>query len=160
MGKARGLSAERIARYILLSEGYTILDERKVFKVNDIEIAEVDYIVTDASGQKYIVEVKAGDIDVSNIRNAYANAKTLNMKPLLIGRGFSNTAAEVLAKKLEVDVLFFRDYFLILDPLDLEVIMRGVLLDVFDEYGIKPITFANSYGLLQNLKFSLILSKL
>lgn len=143
MGKARGLSAERIAKYILINEGYNILAEREIFKIEDVEIAEIDYVVQDANGEKYIVEVKAGDIDVSAIRNLYANAKTLNMKPLLIGRGYSNTAAEVLAKKLGISVLFFRDYFLMLDPLDLEVILRGVLTDIFNEYGIKPIPFTN-----------------
>ncbi|MGQ4832393.1 MAG: restriction endonuclease [Candidatus Asgardarchaeia archaeon] len=141
MSKIRGASAERIARYILEKIGYKIIKENEIFKIGNVEIAEIDFIAESPNGEKFVVEVKAGDVDVSTIRNIYANAKVLKMKPLIIGRGYSNDAAKKLAEELGVKVVSLSDFFILLDPLELEVIIRGALRDILYEYGFKPIHF-------------------
>jgi len=139
MSKIKGISAERIARYILEKMGFKIIKTSERFKVDEVEIAEVDYIAESPEGEKYVVEVKAGDIDVSTIRNSYANAQILKMKPLIIGRGFSNEAAKKIAESLGVKVLQMSDFFILLDPTELEIIVRGIMTDVLNEYGFGPI---------------------
>ena len=143
MSKVRGASAERIAKYILEKIGYKILRANEIFKLRGVEIAEIDFIAESPEGDKYVVEVKAGEVDVSTIRNVYANAKILKMRQLIIGRGFSNDAAKKIAEELGVKVITLSDFFILLDPLELEVIIRGAVRDVLQEYGFKPIYFSH-----------------
>ncbi|RLI64687.1 MAG: hypothetical protein DRO67_03805 [Candidatus Asgardarchaeum californiense] len=138
MSKVRGMSTERIAKHILEKAGYNIIEQNKIFTIDGVEIAEVDFIVEDEHGERYIVEVKSGDIDVGALRNLYANAKTLNMKPLIIGRRFSNQAAKKLAETLGVKVHLLNEFFLLLDATELEIILRGAIIDVLNEYGVRP----------------------
>lgn len=140
MSKVRGMSTERIAKHILEKLGYKIIEQNKIFEIDDVEVAEIDFVVEDKNGERFIVEAKSGDVDVGTIRNVYANAKTLNMKPLIIARKFANLAAEKLAKKLNVKVLFLNEYFLLLDAVELEVLLRGAVVDALRDYSIRPFT--------------------
>ncbi len=63
-------------------------------------------MVSDAAGTKYAVEVKAGKIDVSGVRQAYVNSVVLGgVKPMIVARGFSNDSASQLASELGVKVI-------------------------------------------------------
>ena len=105
----RGALVEELAESLLCKLGYRIAERRKKVKVEGVEVAEVD-LLAEREGQLYAVEVKAGRASLTDIRQAYANAVLLGAKPLIVCRGFSNDAAEVLAKKLDVEVLVLDEY--------------------------------------------------
>jgi len=138
MSKRRGLSAESLAKIILKMEGYDVLEERKKVRLNGEEVAEIDLIVKDKLGELYAVEVKAGDVDVSAVRNIYTNSKILNMKGMIIGRKFSNRSAEILAKNLNVSYIMMGDYFMLMDPTELNRIIREAFLDTVSGLYIFP----------------------
>ncbi|MFX0068997.1 MAG: hypothetical protein ACFFC5_05080 [Promethearchaeota archaeon] len=138
----RGRSSERIARYILENFlGFEITEVSRVVIVDGIEAAEVDIIAKNSVGQPFAVEVKAGMCDVSTLRQAYANAKMLGPEylPMVICKGFSDEAAEKVSKELGVAVIQLKDLFVLLGPEELEIIIQGVMREVLDEYGLRPI---------------------
>ncbi|RLG75707.1 MAG: recombinase RecB [Thermoprotei archaeon] len=131
--KSRWRSSERIALRVLENLGYKIIDIHRKVVVKGIEVAEVDAIAEDNDGVKYAVEVKAGRLDVSGVRQAYTNAKLLSMKPLVVCKGFVDDAAKVAAEELNVKVIELSDQFLV-DAEELEVIVRESVENVLDEY--------------------------
>ena len=71
---------------------------------NGVEVGEVDILAVDGDGNTYAVEVKAGKIDITGIRQAYINAKLIGAKPLVIARGYAEEGARELARELGVEV--------------------------------------------------------
>lgn len=134
----RGVSAERIAKGILEEKGFKIIDVNPQIVVHGVEIGELDLIVKD-DNNTYAVEVKAGKTDVGSVRQIYANARLLGFMPLLICKGFANDAARVVARELEVNVIEMSEFYLLLEPEELEIIVRKAMRNVLDEYGIRPI---------------------
>lgn len=89
----------------------------KVYR-NGVEVGEVDILAVDEKGDVYAIEVKAGKVDISGIRQAFVNAKLLGAKPLVVARGYADEGAYELAKELGVEVVLLPDYiFLSLDDL-------------------------------------------
>lgn len=120
-------SSEALASRILEEMGYTILDYHVPVVVDGVEISDID-IVAEKDGERYAVEVKAGAIDISGLRQAYVNAILTNMKPLVIARGYSGDEAEVLARRLNVDVIVIPDAVMASSD-DLREIIREAVAD-------------------------------
>ncbi len=131
--RRRSKASERIALSILEKQGYDIIETNKKVVVNGVEVSEVDALVRDRTGQVYAVEVKAGRIDVSAIRQAVINAQLLGAKPLIVGKGYSDDAARVLAEELGVKTLLLEDLYIV-DPEDLEEIVAEAVNRVIAKY--------------------------
>ncbi|MEX2739563.1 MAG: recombinase RecB [Candidatus Wukongarchaeota archaeon] len=135
----KGRSSERIALGILERLGYEILETNRIVNVGEAEAFEVDMIALSQEGQKYCVEVKAGQAGVSDIRQVFADSEVLGLKPMLVCKGFANEAAEAVAKKLDVKMIPFSQYYVLLEPEELEVVVRSAVQDVLNEYGFFPL---------------------
>ncbi len=131
--RGRWLASERIALKLLEDEGYTILETHKKIVIDGVEVSEVDALVRGPDGSLYAVEVKAGKLDVTGVRQAYTNALLLNAKPLVVCRGYADDAARTLADKLGVRVIVLSDMFLA-DLDELELVVREALDDVLGMY--------------------------
>jgi predicted RecB family endonuclease len=138
MSKIKGLSSERIATRLLESRGFKIISTR--YKITDGEekVAEVDIIADSKNGERYAIEVKAGKGDINSIRQTYANAKLCGYKPLLICKEFADDAVRKAALKLNVDVLELSEYYLLLEPEELESIIKKCVEEVFETHGFLP----------------------
>ena len=79
------------------------------------------------------MEIKAGRLDVSGVRQAYTNAKLLGLKPLVVCKGFIDDATKATADQLEVKVIELSDQFLV-DSEELEIIVRESVENVIDDY--------------------------
>lgn len=145
----RWLSSERVAVSVLEELGYNVLETRKKVVVNETVVGEVDAIVDDGTGQLFAVEIKAGKIDISGIRQAYVNSVILGMKPLVICKGFADDAARELAEKLGVKIIQLSDIFLV-ESEELEIILREVVEDAVADY------FEIFYGMPHNINPSYI----
>ncbi len=137
--KVKGRSSERIARGILERLGYEILETNKAVIVDQSEAFEVDILARSPEGEKYCVEVKAGRAGVSDVRKVYADSKVLGLKPMLVCKGFADEAAEAVAKKLGVKMIELSEYYVLLEPEELEVIVRAAIMDILREYGFYPL---------------------
>ncbi|BES80767.1 YraN family protein [Pyrodictium abyssi] len=131
-GVRRWLASERIAFRLLEQRGYRILETHKRIVVDGVEIGEVDALAEGPEGELYVVEVKAGRLDIHGIRQVYSNAVLLNARPLVVCKGFADESARVLAEKLGVSVIELEDVFL-LDAEELEDIVYGAALEAFSE---------------------------
>ena len=138
MSKLKGLSSERIAKRLLESRGFHVLSTKYVVKEGEEKVAEVDIVVEDSNGERYAVEVKAGKGDVNSIRQAYANAKLCGYKPMLICKGYADDAARKAALKLDVKVVELSEYYLLLEPEELESIIKKCVEEVFETHGFLP----------------------
>ncbi len=134
----RGFSAEEIAWLILRKMGYKILEWHHQVKRGDSKIAEIDLIAEDAQKTKYGVEVKAGKIGVSDVRQTYGNAAIEGLKPLIVCQGFSEESAKLAAEELGVKVVTFSEYFLLLSIEDLYMVVSRAVKDVLANYGLTP----------------------
>jgi Predicted endonuclease (RecB family) len=113
-----GMRFERYVYDLLPALGLIPKASRYRIYRNGVEVGEVDILAVDENGATYAVEVKAGKIDISGIRQAYINARLINAKPLVIARGFADEGARELAKELGVEVILLPDYiFLSIDDL-------------------------------------------
>ncbi len=144
--KTRGRSSERIARGILEKLGYKILETNKTIVLDQSEAFEVDILAISPEGEKYCVEVKAGKAGVSDVRKVYADSKILGLEPMLICKGFSDEAAEAVAKKLGVKMIELSEYYILLEPEELEVVVRTAMQDVLREYGFYPLPSWETIG--------------
>ena len=90
-------------------------------------------------GERYCVEVKAGSASVSDIRQVFADSEILGLKPLLVCKGFADEAAEAVAKELKVELVRLSEYYILLEPEELEVVVRTAVQDVLDSYGFYPL---------------------
>lgn len=143
----RGTSSERIGRGILERMGFQILEARKRVTINGVEVAEIDVVAKSPEGDVYSVEVKAGRIGVSDVRQVYTNAQISGLKPMIICKGYADAAAELTAKQLGVKVLEIPDFYALLEPEDLELMVRQAVQDALDDY--EPI------ALLSDLKLTM-----
>ncbi len=141
MGRRFGKSSERIARQILKNLGLIILETDHDIVIDDVKVGEIDIIAKDDDNNIYAVEVKRGYSDVSSLRQIYANAKILGYKPMIVCKNFSDKAAKKVSEELGIKVIKLSEFFLI-DPEELEIIIRESLHEIFDEYGFRPIDFS------------------
>jgi len=121
-------SSERIAQKLLEDMGLKVVETNKKVVINNVEVGEVDIIARDDEGNMYAVEVKAGKLDVTGVRQAYVNAVLLGMKPMVICKGFADDAAHELASHLGVKVIQLSDIFLV-ESEELEVVVREAVED-------------------------------
>ncbi|NIN52704.1 MAG: recombinase RecB [Nitrososphaeria archaeon] len=137
--KVRGQSSERIARTVLTRLGFEILETNKRVVIEGSEAFEVDIIAVSPDGEKYCVEVKSGLGSVSDMRQVYADSKVLDLKPMMVCKGLADDAAAVIARELGVKVVPLSEYYLLLEPEELEVILRNTVQEVLNEYGFYPL---------------------
>ncbi|MEL9991815.1 MAG: endonuclease NucS [Thermoproteus sp.] len=113
-----GVKFETFVLDLLPSLGLTPLAHRYKIMRGGVEVGEVDVLAEDADKKLYAVEIKAGKVDVSGIRQAYINAKLLEAKPVVVCRGYADESAKKLAEELGVEVIILPDYvFLSIDEL-------------------------------------------
>ena len=139
MSKIKGLSAERIATRLLESQGYHILSTNFDIMDDNEKVAEIDIIAEDDENT-YAVEVKAGSGDVNAIRQAFGNAKLAGYKPMLVCKGLSDESAKIAAEKLSVTIIELSKYHLLLEPEELEHIVKKCVEEVFETHGFIPYT--------------------
>lgn len=130
--RIRSLTLEVLAEDVLTSLGYNILDRNCRIKIEGVDVAEVD-LIAEKNDEKYAVEVKAGTISVTDIRQAYTNALILGYKPLIVCRGYSDESAKILAEHLNVDVVKFQDFIVLSTPEEIYNVFFSTLVDVLLE---------------------------
>lgn len=81
--------------------GYRVVETRKKVMLNGVEVGEIDAVVVDEANTLWGVEIKAGRIDVTGIRQAYVNALVAGVKPMVVCKGF----ADDLLKSLGIERL-------------------------------------------------------
>jgi len=123
----RGSASERLAEELLKALGFKVAGRRVPVELEGREVAEVDLLLEPPEG-KVAVEVKAGKVDVSAVRQAYANAKALGAEPMVVGSGWANEEARLLAEKLGVRYLMFQD-LLVADREELYATVRTAVTD-------------------------------
>ncbi len=121
-------SSERIAARVLEEMGFSIIETNRRIYINGAEVGEIDIVAQDRDGNLWAVEVKAGKLDVTGVRQAYVNAVIAGMKPMVICKGFADDAAKQLAEKLGVKVVQLSDIFLVEDE-ELELVVREAVED-------------------------------
>ncbi len=124
---------------MLEAKGFSIVATN--FKINSggENIAEID-IIAEKDGNKYAIEVKSGKANLSAIRQVYANAQLAGFKPLLICKK-SDEATKEMAKKLGVEIMEFAEYHLLLEPEELESIVKKCMEEIMEEYGFSPFLY-------------------
>jgi predicted RecB family endonuclease len=152
--KRKWRSSEEIALEYLEELGYKILDRNYKIKIEGVEVGEVDAIVENENGEKYAVEIKAGNIDVNGIRQAYVNAQLLGYKPLIVAKGYSDESAEKLAEELGVKIYLLSDRFIV-DAEELETIVyssiKRTLQEILDTLTQAPIPAPEERDFLEKL---------
>ncbi|MCS7106853.1 MAG: hypothetical protein NZ902_01935 [Acidilobaceae archaeon] len=101
-------SSEALAASYLELQGFKVVEVHKKVVIGGVEVSDVD-IVAEKDGSLYAVEVKAGNVDVEAVRQAYVNAKLLGMRPLVVGRGLADERASAVAEQLGVELNIFPD---------------------------------------------------
>jgi len=129
----RWRSSERIAEEILRRLGFEVLEHHKRIIIEGLEVGEIDFVARSSTGELYAVEVKAGKVDITGLRQAYVNAQLVGMKPLVICKGFADDAARELAKVLNIEVIQLSDILVVEDE-ELETIVREAVEDALSEY--------------------------
>ena len=114
--------SESIAASVLSSMGFNVIDYHVKVVIEGAEISDID-LVAEKGGERYAVEVKAGYVDVSSVRQAYVNAVITGMKPLIVARGFSDEGARALSRALGVQVIVLPDQ-LVVQPDELGELVR------------------------------------
>ena len=94
-------------------------------------VAEID-VFAEPPKERICVEVKSGKIDVSAVRQAYANAKLANCKPVVAGVDWANEEAEIVAKELGVEAILISDMYLCPKE-EIYLITKSALLAVIEE---------------------------
>jgi len=123
-------SSEALAAQLLEELGYKIVGVHEKIMVEGVEIGEVD-IVAEKNGEKYAVEVKAGSLDVSGVRQACVNARLLGAKPLVVSRGVDEKA-RVIARELGVELLVLPD-LVVASPDDVRAVVTEAVLSAIEE---------------------------
>ncbi|MFO8133820.1 MAG: YraN family protein [Thermoplasmatota archaeon] len=125
-----------MARRMLDSMGFSILEANHEVRSEGETIAEID-ILAEKDGVRYAVEVKAGRANLSSVRQAYANAQLAGMRPMLICKK-AGEAVHESAAQLDVSVVEFSEYHLLLEPEELESIVKTCMEEVMEQYGFLP----------------------
>ncbi|MEM4443938.1 MAG: hypothetical protein QW650_00505 [Thermofilum sp.] len=128
----RGLWSELLAELVLELEGFEVVKRQEKILRGGEEVGEVD-IVARKGNDLFAVEVKSGKISVGDVRQAYTNSVLLGFKPLLIARGFSDKAAEELAKELGVEVFLLPEYFHFVSMEELTAAIEQAVVRVLDQ---------------------------
>jgi predicted RecB family endonuclease len=123
---------------MLESRGFHIVSTNHQIREGEDKVAEIDIIAKDAHGARYAVEVKAGKGDVNSVRQAYANAKLCGCKPMLICKGYADESVRKAASKLNVTVMELSEYYLLLEPEELESIVKKCMEEVLETHGFLP----------------------
>jgi len=121
---------------MLDSMGFSILAANHEVRSEGETIAEID-ILAEKDGERYAVEVKAGRANLSSVRQAYANAQLSGMRPMLICKKASDAVHESAAQ-LDVSIVEFSEYHLLLEPEELESIVKTCMEEVMEQYGFLP----------------------
>lgn len=121
---------------MLDSMGFAILEANHEVQSEGETIAEID-ILAEKEGQHYAVEVKAGRANLSSVRQAYANAQLAGMWPMLICKKAGEAVRESAAQ-LNVSLMEFSEYHLLLEPEELEAIVKTCMEEVMEQYGFLP----------------------
>jgi len=124
---------------MLEGKGFKIVTTNYKINSKGENIAEID-IVAEKDGERYAVEVKSGKASLTSIRQAYANAQLAGLKPLLICKK-SDEATKEAAKKLGVEIMEFSEYHLLLEPEELESIVKKCMEEVMEDYGFLPFPY-------------------
>ncbi|MEM1612202.1 MAG: recombinase RecB [Desulfurococcaceae archaeon] len=131
--RRKWIASEKIALGVLEELGYRVLEVGKKIELGGVEVGEIDVIVADSAGELYAVEVKAGKIDVSGIRQAYVNALLVGTRPMVVCKGFADDAAKGLAERLGVRVIQLSDVFLV-ESEEIYTIVREVIEETLTDY--------------------------
>jgi len=131
--RRRWVASEKIALGVLEELGYRVVETGRKIVINNVEVGEVDVVAEDPSGELYAVEVKAGRIDVSGIRQAYVNSLLVGAKPMVVCKGYADDAARELAEKLGVKVIQLSDVFLV-ESEEIYTIVREVIEETLTDY--------------------------
>ncbi|MEM4662384.1 MAG: restriction endonuclease, partial [Desulfurococcaceae archaeon] len=131
--RRKWIASEKIALGVLEELGYRVLEVGKKIELGGVEVGEIDVIVADSAGELYAVEVKAGKIDVSGIRQAYVNALLVGTRPMVVCKGFADDAAKELAERLGVRVIQLSDVFLV-ESEEIYTIVREVIEETLTDY--------------------------
>ncbi|MEA2055134.1 MAG: hypothetical protein U9O96_08560 [Candidatus Thermoplasmatota archaeon] len=121
---------------MLSSRGYAIVALNHRIDSGGENIAEID-ILAEKDGDMYAIEVKSGRANLTAVRQIYANAKLGGYKPLLICKKSDESTREA-AKQLGVKIMEFSEYHLLLEPEELESIVKECMEEVMEEYGFLP----------------------
>jgi len=124
----RARTSVEVAKRFLEQHGYRVLREHVPVVLRGVEVGEVDLVVEDSEGRRYAVEVKAGRLSVSGVRQAKVNSELLGLAPLIVARGYSDEAAHILAEELGIKVLCLPDLVAV-DEVELYSIVRAALED-------------------------------
>ncbi len=127
----KGKVSEELAANILENLGFEIIERNKTIELNGKAIAEID-ILAKAPCSTYAIEVKAGKVDVSAVRQAFANASAIGATPMVMGSGWANEEAKVLAERLGVKYLMFEDLY-VTSREDLYEVVRNAIEDVISD---------------------------
>ncbi len=106
----KGKVSEELAKSVLEGIGFEVLESNKEVEIEGKKVAEIDLLAKAPCGA-YAVEVKSGKVDVSAVRQAYANARVIGATPMVVGTGWSNEEAYLLARELGVKYLLFEDLY-------------------------------------------------
>ncbi len=136
-------SSESIAAMALESMGFRVVQLHRKVSIDGVDVSDID-IVAEKDGQDYAVEVKAGYIDVSAIRQAYVNSVLTGMKPLVIARGFSDEGAKLLAQRLGVEVIVLPD-LLYSKPDELRELVKDAVEEALARL-LEPLSSCGSLG--------------
>lgn len=128
----RGLWSEMLAELVLELKGYVIKQRRYIVQKDGVKLAEIDAIA-EKDGKTYAVEIKSGRISVTDIRQAFSNARLINAQPLIIGRGFADDSAKRYAEELNVEILLYPDYIVFMGPEELQALLEKSLTRFFLE---------------------------
>jgi predicted RecB family endonuclease len=127
----RGRASVEIAKRVLEKRGYTVIDENARIRLNGLEVGEIDLLARGPSGELLAVEVKAGGIGVSELKQLYVNALILNAKPVAVARSASDEA-RALASRLGIELVELSD-LLTVDEEELYNVVKSAVEDALFE---------------------------
>jgi len=139
--RKRGVSAERIARRIIEGRGFSIIATNYKINSKGENIAEID-IIAEKNGEKYAIEVKSGRANLTTVRQAFANAQLAGLRPMIICKKCDD-ATKIAAKKLGVEIIEFSEYYLLLEPEEIESIVKKCMEEIMDEYGLSNLAIVD-----------------
>jgi len=127
----KGRASVEIAKRVLEKRGYTVIDENVRIRLNGLEVGEVDILAKSPSNELLAVEVKAGGIGVSELKQLYVNALILKAKPVAVARSTSDEA-KALASRLGIELVELSD-LLTIDEEELYSVVKSAVEDAFFE---------------------------
>jgi predicted RecB family endonuclease len=127
----RGRASVEIAKRVLEKRGCTVIDECVRIRLNSLEVGEVDLLAKGPSDELLAVEVKAGGIGVSELKQLYVNALILNAKPVAVVRSASDEA-KALASRLGIELVELND-LLAVDEEELYSVVKSAVEDTLFE---------------------------